>query len=114
MLEYAATMPKPAAASQVGLTNKEAKRYPCCAPSAPWWTATGRAPASSVVHEAICKRAGVAEAANGGFYVPYEVQKRDLTVGTAANGGYLVATDLLAATSSTCCATAPWWANWAP
>lgn len=29
-----------------------------------------------------------------GFYVPVEVQKRDLTVGTATAGGHLVATDL--------------------
>lgn len=31
-----------------------------------------------------------------GFFVPYEVQKRDLTVGTNAAGGYTVATNLLA------------------
>lgn len=97
MLEYAATMPKPAAASQVGLTNKEAKRYSVLRAIRAMvdrnWQGAGF---EREVHEAICKRAGVAEAANGGFYVPYEVQKRDLTVGTAANGGYLVATDLLA------------------
>lgn len=46
-------------------------------------------------HEAILKRSGLAESAHNGFYVPYEVQKRDLTVATAANGGYLVATDNL-------------------
>ena len=47
------------------------------------------------VHQAICKRAGVSEAPNGGFYLPYEVQKRDLTAGTPSAGGYLVATDNL-------------------
>jgi len=30
-----------------------------------------------------------------GFFMPVEVQQRDLTVGTAANGGHTVATDLL-------------------
>ena len=41
----------------------------------------------------ICKRAGLPEPVHGGFYVPVEVQKRDLTVGTPANGGYMVGTD---------------------
>lgn len=45
-------------------------------------------------HQSLEKRIGTAK--NGGFYVPYEVQKRDLTVGTANAGGYLVATDNLA------------------
>lgn len=42
--------------------------------------------------EAICKRAGLPEPVNGGFYVPMDVLKRDLTVGTANAGGYMVAT----------------------
>lgn len=46
-------------------------------------------------HDAILKRSGLSEAPNNGFYVPYEVQKRDLTAATPANGGYLVATDNL-------------------
>jgi HK97 family phage major capsid protein len=46
-------------------------------------------------HSAILKRSGLSESPNNGFYVPYEVQTRDLTSGTAANGGYLVATDNL-------------------
>lgn len=47
---------------------------------------------------AICKRLGIPEAPNGGFFVPMDVQghKRDLTVGTATAGGNLVATDLAA------------------
>lgn len=97
MLDYAANMPKPAASSQVGMSEKETKRYSVLRAiramvDRDWKGACFE----REVHEAICKRSGVAEAANGGFYVPYEVQKRDLTVGTAANGGYLVATDLLA------------------
>lgn len=51
-------------------------------------------------HEELVKRIG--PAANGGIYVPYEIQKRpngeqrDLSAGTASAGGYLVATDNLA------------------
>ena len=47
-------------------------------------------------HEAILKRTGLQEAVNGGFYLPMDVQKRDLTVGTPTAGGNLVATDLQA------------------
>jgi len=42
--------------------------------------------------EALVKRYG--DAPNGGFYVPYEVQKRDMTV--AGSGGYMVANNHLA------------------
>jgi HK97 family phage major capsid protein len=46
--------------------------------------------------DAICKRAGIAEAVNGGFYVPLDVMaaKRDLTVGTTTAGGFMVGTDI--------------------
>jgi HK97 family phage major capsid protein len=44
--------------------------------------------------EAICKRAGIPEAVNGGFYVPMDIMQRDLTVGTSTAGGNLVATNL--------------------
>ena len=47
-------------------------------------------------HEEILKRTGLQEAIYGGFYMPMDVQKRDLTVGTANAGGNLVATDLQA------------------
>lgn len=43
----------------------------------------------------ICKRAGLPEPVHNGFYVPMDIQKRDLTVGTASAGGYLVGTDLV-------------------
>jgi HK97 family phage major capsid protein/HK97 family phage prohead protease len=44
--------------------------------------------------EAICKRAGIPEAVNGGFYVPMDIMQRDLTVGTPTAGGNMVATNL--------------------
>ncbi|CAM8658560.1 major_cap_HK97, phage major capsid protein, HK97 family [Comamonadaceae bacterium] len=47
-------------------------------------------------HEEILKRTGLPEAVNGGFYMPLDIQKRDLTVGTPTAGGNLVATDLQA------------------
>ena len=53
-----------------------------------------QAPYEKEVSDAICKRAGIAEPVHGGFYVPDEVQKRDMTVGTNSAGGYLVGTDL--------------------
>lgn len=45
-------------------------------------------------HNEILKRTGLQEAIHGGFYLPMDVQKRDLTVATASAGGNLVATDL--------------------
>jgi HK97 family phage major capsid protein len=48
-------------------------------------------------HNEILKRTGLQEAVHGGFYMPMDVQKRDLTVGSASAGGNLVATDLQAA-----------------
>ena len=95
-MDKLATAPLPSA--DVGLTGKEAQRYSVLRAIRALvdrdWTQAGF---ERECHQAICKRAGIAESANGGFYVPYEVQKRDMTAGTAAAGGYLVATDNLAA-----------------
>lgn len=55
------------------------------------WSA---APFEKEASDAICKRAGIASPTNGGFYVPMDIQKRDLTVAAPTGGGYLVATDL--------------------
>lgn len=48
-------------------------------------------------HAEILKRTGLSESINGGFYMPMDVQKRDMTGGTANAGGNLVGTDLQAA-----------------
>lgn len=45
-------------------------------------------------HQEILKRTGLSAAVHGGFYVPVDVQKRDLTVGTPTAGGNLVGTNL--------------------
>ena len=47
-------------------------------------------------HEEILKRTGLKEAVHSGFYMPMDIQRRDLTVGTASAGGNLVATNLQA------------------
>ena len=52
------------------------------------------APFEKEVSDAICKRAGIDSPVNGGFYLPADVLKRDLTVGTPTAGGNLVGTDL--------------------
>jgi len=48
-------------------------------------------------HNEILKRTGLVEAVHGGFYMPMDIQRRDLTVGAPTAGGNLVATDLQAA-----------------
>lgn len=48
-------------------------------------------------HTEILKRTGLSEAVHGGFYMPADIQRRDLTVGTPTAGGNLVATNLDAA-----------------
>jgi HK97 family phage major capsid protein len=83
--------------ADIGLTDKETKQYSVLraikALADKDWSGAGF---ERECHAAILKRAGLGEAANNGFYMPVEVQKRDLTVGTPANGGFLVATDNLA------------------
>lgn len=45
-------------------------------------------------HGEIMKRLGLNASVHGGFYMPVDIQRRDLTVGTASAGGNLVGTDL--------------------
>lgn len=45
-------------------------------------------------HQEILKRTGLSAAVHGGFFVPVDVQRRDLTVGTPTAGGNLVGTNL--------------------
>lgn len=84
-------------ASQVDMTGKEAQRYSVLRAVRAMvdrdWTNAGF---ERECHTAILKRSGLSESPNNGFYVPYEVQKRDMTAGTANAGGFLVATDNMA------------------
>lgn len=97
LMDKLASQPLPAPSAQLDLSGGEVKRYSVLRAIRAMvdrdWSQAGF---ERECHQAICQRAGVAEGANGGFYLPYEVQKRDMTAGTAANGGYLVATDSLA------------------
>jgi len=45
-------------------------------------------------HDAILKRTGLQEAVHNGFYMPVDIQQRDLTVGAPTAGGNLVGIDL--------------------
>lgn len=96
LMDKLASQPLPATASEVGLSKRETRQYSVLRairsivdrdPSV--------APFEREVHKAICQRAGLSEAPNGGIFLPLEVQKRDLTVGTPSAGGYLVSTDLM-------------------
>ncbi len=84
----------PAVTPDIGLGKNEIKSYSLMraikAMADQNWKSAGF---ERECHDAILKRSGLGESPNNGFYVPYEVQKRDLTVATAANGGYVVATD---------------------
>ncbi len=95
VLRNLATKPLPTA--DIGLTVKDGQRYSVLrairALTDKDWTHAGF---ERECHNSILKRAGMAEAPNNGFFVPYEVQKRDMTAGTANAGGVLVATDNLA------------------
>ena len=46
-------------------------------------------------HAEILKRTGLAAAPHNGFFMPVDIQRRDLTVGTSTAGGNLVGTDLV-------------------
>lgn len=101
LLRTMSNTPSPAA-PDLGLTSRETQRYSVLraihALQEKDWS---KAPFEHECHEALIKRHGSPQ--NGGFYVPYEVQKRptldreqrDLTAGTANAGGHLVATENL-------------------
>ena len=95
LVEKMATKPTPTA--EVGLTAGETKRYSVLramkAAADRDWKGAGF---EQEVHQAILKRASLSEAPNNGFYVPVEVQKRDLSAATPSAGGFLVATDNIA------------------
>lgn len=83
-------------AANIGLTKKETQRYSVLrairALADKDWTSAGF---ERECHKEILKRSGLDEAPNNGFYMPYEIQSRDLSSGTPSAGGYLVATDNL-------------------
>lgn len=91
MEKLASGMPTPA----IGMDAKEVRKYSIrnailAAASGDWSKAGFEREASM----AIAQRQGAAQ--NGGFFVPYEVQKRDMTSAGVSGSNYLVATENLA------------------
>lgn len=97
VMEKLASRPLPQPTAEVGLSGGEKQRYSVLRALRALvdkdWSGAGF---ERECHQAILKRAGIAEAPNNGFYVPYEIQQRDLTATTGNAGGYVVATDNLA------------------
>lgn len=88
---------KPLPTADIGLSAKETRAYSMMrainALANPTDVGAQRAAAfERECSDAVCKVMGKA---SRGLFVPQEVQKRDLVVGTSTAGGHLVATDLL-------------------
>lgn len=89
---------KPLDSADIGLTPKEVKRFSFLRAIEAMANPTDRKAQERAAFERECSDAfaeKVGKAARG-FFVPAEVQKRDLTVGTATAGGHTVDTLLLA------------------
>ena len=88
---------KPLETPNIGITEKETKKYSILRAIRSMvdrdWKDAGF---ERECHQAIMKRAGMSEAPNNGFFVPYEVQSRDMTASTANQGGVLVQTSVQA------------------
>lgn len=83
----------PGGSPDVGMESREVKRYSVLraiqAKASGDWSNAGL---ELEAHRAIEKRVGPSR--RNGVYIPYEVQKRDLSAGAANNGQRLVATEL--------------------
>ena len=81
-------------ATAVGLSAKEVRDYSLVRALA----AKAQSPSDQLsglegaAHRAICANIGREPTSLGSFYVPFEIQTRDLTVGVSSAGGYLVDT----------------------
>jgi HK97 family phage major capsid protein len=94
-LEKMAT--KPVATADIGLSQKETKSYSMLRAINAMANPADAAAQRAASFERECSDAASAKLGKQarGFMVPFEVQKRDLLVGTSTAGGNLVATDLL-------------------
>jgi HK97 family phage major capsid protein len=97
LLARQATKPLPTA--EIGLTEKEAKNFSFMRAINAMANPTDRKAQEAAKFERECSDAyGSTQGRSAqGFYVPVEVQKRDLNVTTTTAGGHTVATNLLAA-----------------
>jgi len=90
---------KPLDTADIGLTSKEAQRFSFLRAINALANPTDRKAQEVAGFERECSEAVGQKLGRSaqGFFVPNDVQKRDLTVGTTTAGGHTVATDLLAA-----------------
>lgn len=97
VLEKVTTAAKPVA--DIGLTDQEARRFSFLRAINALANPGDRKAQDDAAFERECSDAVAGKLGKGsrGLWVPAEVQRRDLTVGTAADGGHTVATNLLAA-----------------
>lgn len=97
MLKHMATAAVPT--SDIGLSTKEARSFSFLRAVNALANPGDRNAQAAAAFERECSDAVAAKHGRSaqGFFVPSDVQKRDLTVGTATAGGNLVATNLLAA-----------------
>lgn len=88
---------KPVATADIGLDSKEVKRYSVMRAINAMANPTDAGAQRAAAFERECSDAVAAKMGKAarGVFIPYDVQKRDLVVGTANAGGNLVATDLL-------------------
>lgn len=95
MLKHMATAPVPT--SDIGLSAKEAKQFSFLRAINAMANPTDGNAQAAAAFERECSEAVAQKTGRGarGFFVPSDVQKRDLLVGTPTSGGNLVATDLL-------------------
>lgn len=97
VLAHVASKPVPTA--EIGMTHEEARRFSFIRAINALANPTDRKAQADAAFEREASDAFASKmgrAANG-FFVPVEVQKRDLVVGTATAGGHTVATNVLAA-----------------
>lgn len=84
--------------ANIGMNNEEAKRFSVIkavrAMLSGDWSQAGFEREASVAFADKASKAGIQRQSENSFFLPLEVQKRDMTVGTAANGGNMVATHL--------------------
>lgn len=83
---------------QIGMSESETRQFSITravrAMMSGDWSGAGLEREASKAFADRASAAGIQRQAENSFFVPYEVQRRDMTVGTAANGGNMVATEL--------------------
>ncbi len=96
MLKHVSSQPLPSA--DIGLSKREAQQFSFLRAINALCSPGDRAAQEAAAFEREASDAVAAKTGKSarGFYVPSDVQRRDLTVGTATAGGHTVATNLLA------------------